>query len=283
MPVTDMPLLGFGTCALAGEEAIDCTLMALELSFRHLDMVQMYGNEAEVGRALLESGLHRDEVFLTTDVLPDSYDENRFTLSVRQSLEKLKSEQVDLLLLHWPHPSLPMEAVLERLVAMKEAGLAKAIGVSNFGPDDLDRAQTITVGLLACNQIEIYPFVDQRPSIKACAALGLRITAYCPVARGKVIADPTLRAIGQAHGKSPAQIAIAWLVHQSIAAIPMSRSRMHAQANLESAKISLSNREMRQIDAIASPNGKLIDPTGQHAQWGAPSGMTTSLCFGCLR
>ena len=121
MPVIDMPLLGYGTFPLKGEEAITCTLMALELGYRHLDTAQMYGNEAEVGRAMTESGLHRDDVFLTTKVKPDNYDDNSFAPSVRQSLEKLDVDQVDLLLLHWPHPSLEMEAVLDRLVAAKEA------------------------------------------------------------------------------------------------------------------------------------------------------------------
>ncbi len=268
MAKTDMPLLGYGTFPLRDQEARSCTLMALELGYRHLDTAQMYQNEADVGRAMAESGIAREKIFLTTKVHPDNYGDADFAPSVRRSLDALMVDQVDLLLLHWPHPSLAMEAVLERLVAIREAGQARTIGVSNFGPDDLAHAQTIAGGKLACNQIEIHPFVDQRPSIKASTDLGLKVTAYCPVARGKVLDDPTLQAIGKAHERTPAQIAIAWLVQQGIAAIPMSRSRERAHANLESSTITLSDDEMRRIDGIADPGGKLIDPPGLTPIWG---------------
>lgn len=263
-----MPLLGYGTFPLKDDEAQACTATALELGYRHLDTAQMYRNEAEVGSAMAASGLKRDDVFLTTKVHPDNYGEADFSGSVERSLEALGVDQVDLLLLHWPHPSLQMEAVLERLVAVQEAGQARTIGVSNFGPDDLARAQSIAGGRLTCNQIELHPFVDQRPSVEASTALGLMVTAYCPVARGKVLDDPTLQAIGEAHGKTAAQIALAWLVQQGIAAIPMSRNRERALANLESAAITLGDEEMKRIDAIAGPDGKMIAPPGLTPIWG---------------
>lgn len=268
MAIDDMPLLGYGTFPLKGEEATRCTLMALELGYRHLDTAQMYANEAEVGRAMEKSGIPRDDIFLTTKVHPDNYGKGDFKASVTRSLERLDVEQVDLLLLHWPHPSLAMEAVLERLVAVKEAGQARTIGVSNFGPTDLARAQDIAGNTLSCDQIEIHPFVDQSASIEAAAALGMNVVAYCPVARGQVMDEPTLQAIGEAKNKTPAQIAIAWLVQQGIAAIPMSRNQDRAKANLESQEISLSDDEMQRIAAVASPTGKLIDPVSLTPIWG---------------
>ncbi len=268
MTSIDMPLLGYGTFPLKGGEAKACTAMALELGYRHLDTAQMYANEAEVGQAIAASGLDRDEIFLTTKVHPDNYDEAAFAPSVARSLEALGVEQVDLLLLHWPHPSLEMPDVIGRLVAALENGRARTIGVSNFNPADLARAQELAGGRIACNQIELHPFVDQRPTIEAAADLGIRLTAYCPVARGKVLDDPTLNAIGEAHGRSPAQIAIAWLVQQGIAAIPMSRNRERAKANLESREIALGDDDMRRIDDIASPDGKMIQPPGLTPIWG---------------
>lgn len=264
----DMPLLGYGTFPLKDQEARDCTLMALELGYRHLDTAQMYRNEADVGRAMAESGLAREKIFLTTKVHPDNYGQDDFAPSVRQSLDILRLDQVDLLLLHWPHPSLEMEAVLEKLIGALEAGQARSIGVSNFSPDDLARAQDITGNRIACNQIELHPFIDQSATIEAAATLGVSLVAYCPVARGEVLDDPTLQAIGKAHERTPAQIAIAWLVQMGIAAIPMSRNRERADANLQSATITLGDDEMRRISAIGSKGGKMISPPGLTPVWG---------------
>lgn len=268
MTTIDMPLMGYGTFPLQGDEARRCVTMALELGYRHLDTAQMYRNEAEVGRAVKESAIARNDLFLTTKVHPDHYDAPMFADSVAQSLDTLQTESVDLLLLHWPHPSLDMDGVLNRLVETLEAGQAKSIGVSNFGPEDLERAQRIAGGRIACNQIELHPFVDQRATMQGAADLGIKLTAYCPVARGKVVDDPTLSAIGKDHGKTAAQIALAWLAQHGIAAIPMTRTRDHAAANLESLTIGLSEQEMARIDDLGSLDGKMINPPGLTPVWG---------------
>ena len=270
MTAMDMPLLGYGTWPLQGDQAIACTQRALELGYRHLDTAQMYGNETEVGRAMLGSRFHRDEVFLTTKVHPDNYVDTRFADSVRRSLDQLAVDQVDLLLLHWPHRSLVMEAVLDHLLVALEGGQARRIGVSNFNPDDLARAQAHTEGRIFCNQIELHPFVDQRPTIEAANRLGIKLVAYCPVARGKVLDDPTLQTIAAAHGITPAQVALAWLIQQGIAAIPMSRNRERAEANLASQLIKLDSEEIGQIDGMAQAGGKLIMPSSLTSAWGLP-------------
>ncbi len=268
MKINTMPLIGYGTFPLQGDEARACVTMALAVGFRHLDTAQMYRNEAEVGHALKAFGLSRDEVFLTTKVHPDNYSADSFDSSVERSLEALQVEHVDLLLLHWPHPSLDMAEVLARLVAAKEAGQAATIGVSNFGPDDLTRAQELAAGDIACNQIELHPFVDQQATIKTARDLGVRLTAYCPVARGQVSEDPTLKAIAKAHGKTAAQIALAWMVQKEITVIPMTRSEHHAVANLESADIALTPEEIKKIDGLGRLDGKLINPPGLTPIWG---------------
>lgn len=268
MTTIDMPLMGYGTFPLQGDEAVRGVSMALELGYRHLDTAQMYRNEAEVGRAIKESGIARSDLFLTTKVHPDHYDAPMFADSVARSLDALQVDRVDLLLLHWPHPSLEMEAVLGRLVDALEAGQAQTIGVSNFNPEDLARAQQIAGGRIACNQIELHPFVDQQPTMRKAAELGIKLTAYCPVARGKVTDDPTLAAIGKDHDRTAAQIALAWLVQHGIAAIPMTRTRAHAIANLESQAITLSAQDMARIDDLGSPDGKMINPPGLTPAWG---------------
>lgn len=268
MQITAMPLLGYGTFPLQGDEATSSVTMALEVGFRHLDTAQMYRNEAEVGLALKASGLERDEVFVTTKVHPDHYGAENFADSVKRSLDALQVEQVDLLLLHWPHPSLEMADVMARLIEAKEAHQARSIGVSNFGPEDLSHAQRLAAGQVSCNQIELHPFVDQKATLLMAGDLGIKITAYCPVARGQVSDDPILTSIGQAHGTTAAQIALAWMVQQGVAVIPMTRSRHHAVANLESGAITLSDQEMQKIGDIGRLDGKLINPPGLTPVWG---------------
>lgn len=268
MMAMKMPLLGYGTFPLRGSEARTCVGMALDQGFRHLDTAQMYQNEAEVGIALKESGIERDQVFLTTKVHPDNYDANGFADSVERSLVALEIKDVDLLLLHWPHPNLDMAGVLERLVEAKEAGHARSIGVSNFGPDDLSRAQELTGGQIVCNQIELHPFVDQQATIQKASELDIKLTAYCPVARGKVSDDPTLNTIGRKYGKTPAQIALAWMMQNDIAVIPMTRTKAHAMANLESREINLTDQDIQTINDIGRLDGKLINPAGLTPIWG---------------
>lgn len=268
MKTMEMPLIGYGTFPLQGGEAKSGVAMALEAGFRHLDTAQMYRNEAEVGRALKASGLPRDEVFVTTKVHPDNYGADSFGPSVERSLEALQTDHVDLLLLHWPHPRLEMVDVLARLLEAREAGHARTIGVSNFEPDDLIRAQKLADGKIACDQIELHPFVDQNATIEAARELGIRLTAYCPVARGKVLNNPTLKAISAAHGKTAAQIALAWMMQKNIAVIPMTRSELHARANLESLEVKLDDQEIGQIDGLGSVDGKLIKPARLTPIWG---------------
>jgi diketogulonate reductase-like aldo/keto reductase len=266
-----MPLIGYGTFPLQGDEARAGVAMALEVGLRHLDTAQMYRNEAEVGRAMQASGLARAEIFLTTKVHPDNFGASRFDESVKRSLEALRTDHVDLLLLHWPHPSLEMADVLQRLIDAKEAGQARTVGVSNFGPEDLGRAQRLAAGVIACDQIELHPFVEQTPTLEKAGELGIAVTAYCPVARGKVVDDPTLLAIGEAHGRTAAQIALAWMVQRGIAVIPMTRSEHHAKANLDCLEITLSDEEISRIDCLAEDVGKLIRAAGLTTIWGKAS------------
>jgi len=194
----DMPQLGMGTFRLEAEQARQAVSDALEVGFRHIDTAQFYGNESEVGDAIQTSGLKRADFFVTTKVWYESLGEDQFMASVHESLEKLKLEYVDLLLIHWPYPGddITLESYLNRLKQAKELGLARHIGVSNFTIDQLDQAEKILgKGEIYTNQIEVHPFMQNRAVAQACRERDIKVTAYMPFAVGKVMHDDTLTAM----------------------------------------------------------------------------------------
>jgi 2,5-diketo-D-gluconate reductase B len=261
-----MPIVGFGTWPLSEAEAEQCVSTALELGYRHIDTAQMYKNEAGVGRALKKSGLKRDEVFVTTKIEPTNYEPKTFKASLDDSLKKLQLDQVDLLLLHWPNPKFSMEKTVELLLGAREAGKTRHVGVSNLDVIDVKKASQLAGGTLATNQVEFQPLLDQEPLRKTCENLGMPLTAYCPMARGALLDDPTLMAIGKRHGRPVGQVAIRWIVQQGVAAIPMSRSRGHMADNLAALDFKLSDADMAEIAMLTKRNHRVVD-----LNWFAPS------------
>ena len=264
-----IPSLGFGTWQLEGRAAEEMTERALELGYRHLDTAQAYGNEAEVGRGLRRSSVPREDVFLTTKVWPDRYAPGDFRASVEGSLEKLAVERVDLLLLHWPQfDGTTLERTLDLLNEAREAGKTRHIGVSNFTTGLLDRAWEVTDAPLAANQVEYHPFLDQDAVLAATRERGMCLTAYSPVARGRVLGEPALQEIGDRHGVGPAAAALGWLLQQGgVAAIPKTSDPDHARANLRALDLELSEEEMGRISGLARPDGRIIDPAGLAPDW----------------
>ncbi len=264
-----IPALGLGTWELTGSVAERAVADALELGYRHLDTAQAYGNEREVGRAIEGSGVPREELFLTTKVWPDRYGPARFADSVRRSLERLGTDHVDLLLLHWPRfEGTTLERTIELLNRARERGWSRHIGVSNFTTALLARAARASDAPIAVNQVEYHPFLDQTAVLEEARDLGVAITAYSPLARGRVPGNETLAEIGGAHGKSAAQVALRWLVQQrGVAAIPRTSKREHAAENLAIFDFELSDREMERIGRLAEPGGRVIDPDGLAPDW----------------
>ncbi|MDP8930554.1 MAG: aldo/keto reductase, partial [Actinomycetota bacterium] len=221
-----VPALGFGTWQLSGQAAVEAVHHALELGYRHLDTAQMYRNEAQVGQALAASGLDRSEVFLTTKLLPRNLEPDRVHRSTRESLERLQTDYVDLLLIHWPAFADPMEATLAAMVALREAGTARHIGVSNFTPTLLREA--LDHAPLFSNQVEYHPYLAQPELRQVAVERELMLTAYSPLAKGGVVDDETLTEIGRRHGKTATQVSLRWLIQQDhVAAIPRSADREH--------------------------------------------------------
>ncbi len=263
----DIPKLGFGTWQLEGEDATRGVMTALKTGYRHIDTAQLYGNEAEVGQGWTQSGVRREDFFLTTKVWRDKFRDGDLQASVKESLDKLKTEYVDLLLLHWPVPEVPLDETMKALNAVKDAGMVKHIGVSNFTVDLLDEARAHSSAPLVANQVEYHPFLDQNAVLTACRAAGMAMTAYSPIAQGKVFEDEVITDIAKKHGVSSAQIALRWLIDQdSVVAIPRSSSDTHIQSNFEIADIALSEEDTGRINALRSPQGRLINP-GWSPDW----------------
>jgi diketogulonate reductase-like aldo/keto reductase len=257
----DIPKLGFGTWQLEDEDAARGVATALKTGYRHIDTAQIYGNEAAVGDGWKQSGLKRDEFFLTTKVWRDKFRDGDLQASVKESLDKLKTDYVDLLLLHWPVPEVPLSETMKAMNEVKEAGMVKHIGVSNFTVDLLDEARAHSKAPLVANQVEYHPYLDQNAVLTACRAAGMAMTAYSPIAQGKVFDDEVITEIAKAHNVSPAQIVLRWLIDQdSVVAIPRSSSDKHIQSNFEIANLKLSEEEAGRINALRSPDGRLIDP-----------------------
>jgi diketogulonate reductase-like aldo/keto reductase len=253
-----VPRLGLGTWQLEGAACRQAVLAALELGYRAIDTAQGYGNEAEVGAAIVDSGVPREELFLTTKVWPDQLVADGEAL-IAGSLERLRVERLDLLLLHWPSPTLPVEMTAAALRDPLERGLVRYVGVSNFPAAYLERA--LGEAPIACNQVELHPYLWQAHLMARAAELGVQIVAYSPLARGRVARDPRLQAIGARHGKSAAQVALRWLLQKpGIATVPKASSWARLAENLQVFDFELSAHEVFGIDSLAR-NLRLVDPS----------------------
>lgn len=256
---TAVPALGFGTWQLRGEEARHAVETALSVGYRHVDTAPVYDNEREVGRALRASGVAREEVFLTTKVWRDDLKHRDVLRTVGRSLDYLKTDHVDLLLVHWPNERIELEETLDAFQEVRARGGARLLGVSNFTPPLLAQALAL-VPDLACVQVEYHPFLGQDALREMARAHGLMLTAYSPIARGAVVHDQTIQEIAATHGKSAVQVTLRWLLQQDrVAAIPRSADPAHVRANFEVFDFALAEEEMQAISGLARGE-RLVSP-----------------------
>jgi 2,5-diketo-D-gluconate reductase B len=253
-----IPLIGLGTWDLRGKTCVRMVEEALALGYRHIDTAAMYRNEEEVGEGLRASGVKRDEVFITTKVWSSNLRARDFERSAQDSLKNLKLDSVDLLLIHWPNSSVPLKETIGALCKMKCEGAARHIGVSNFNPALIEEAARYATEPLVNNQIELHPYFDQSKTIAASRKAGLSITAYSPIARGRVKGDAVLSRIGKAHGKTAAQICLRYLAQQDIIVIPKTSRSERLKENAAIFDFKLSPAEMKEIAALASPHGNIV-------------------------
>jgi diketogulonate reductase-like aldo/keto reductase len=254
-----IPAIGLGTWELRGRTCARLVEQAIKLGYRHIDTAQVYENEREVGEGIRASGVRRDEIFLTTKVWTTHFAPNDLERSTRDSLAKLRLTEVDLLLLHWPNPQVPLAETLGALARVKTLGLARHIGVSNFTVALLDEAVAACAEPLVCDQVEYHPYLDQAKVLAACARHGMALVAYSPIAKGRIKNDQTLLRIGSKYQKSAAQVCLRWLVQQNVAAIPRTSRIERLSENIEIFDFELSDDEMAQIFAMTSPRGRLTD------------------------
>jgi diketogulonate reductase-like aldo/keto reductase len=255
-----IPTVGMGTMTLKGDACVGAVSAAIRLGYRHLDTAERYGNETEVGEGLRASGIDRKDVFVTTKVYWDKLAPADFEKSFEESLQKLKLPAVDLLLIHWPSKQVPLADTMRVLCGAKADGRARHIGLANFTLPLIEEAVRLTSEPLVTNQIEVHPFLDQSKVIAACRRHGLSVTAYCPLARGKVPGDATLTRIGAAHRKSAAQAALRYLVQLGAVVIPRSGSPERLAENLAVSDFTLSDAEMADIAALKRPDGRVVNP-----------------------
>ena len=254
-----IPIIGLGTWELRGTTCTRMVAEALRLGYRHIDTAEMYENEAEVGEGLRASGIEHSEVFITTKVWPSHFAARALERAARESVARLRVPSVDLLLLHWPNPEIPLHETIGALCRVKRSGLARHIGVSNFTVALLDEAVGLSDEPLVCNQIEVHPFLDQTKVMTAARGHDMAIVAYSPIARGGAPDNAVLARIGKAHGKTAAQVSLRFLVQQGIAVIPRTTQVERLKENLAIFDFELAAAEMAEIAALATRKGRIVD------------------------
>lgn len=244
-----VPSIGFGTWRLSGGDCSDAVKRALSIGYRHIDTAQMYGNEQEVGHGIGSSGVDREEIFLVTKLSTGNFTHEKALKSGRESVKKLGADYVDLLLMHWPNPSVPLEETLGAMLELQEEGIVNHVGVSNFPAPMVEEATQYAE--IFCNQVEYHPRNPQENLTGQAKELDYLLTAYSPVAKGSLRNDATLEQVGESYGKTPAQIDLRWLIQQEkVAAIPKAQSREHQESNLDIFDFELSEDEMERISGL---------------------------------
>jgi diketogulonate reductase-like aldo/keto reductase len=262
-----MPAIGYGTMELPDRPA-ELVAFAIASGYRLIDTARKYGTEERVGEGIRASGIARSELWVTTKVTEENAREADFLRSAETSLKALGLDYVDLLLVHWPQPNVPLTETLGALAKAKRQGLARHIGVSNYTIAMLDEAVHVCPEPLVTNQIEYHAYLPQDRMMAALRRHGMIQTAYCPTARGKLLDDPVIGEIAKAHGKSPAQICLRWLIQQPmVAAVPRALEEGHIVENLDVFDFALSDGEMKQVSALRSRKIRIADPPQRAPKW----------------
>jgi 2,5-diketo-D-gluconate reductase B len=248
-----IPSIGLGTFRLQGSQAYDSVSNGLAAGYRHIDTAQIYGNETEVGQAIADSGVARGDLFVTTKVWTEHLAAGALAASLKDSLRKLRLEQLDLALIHWPSPqdAVPVAESMQALLEAREQGLTRAIGVSNFTIEHMRQAiAAVGAPNIATNQVELHPYLQNRKVAAFARDAGIHLTAYMPLAYGKALADPVVTAIAARLDATPAQVTLAWLLAKGHAVIPSSTRRANLDSNLQAAHLALAPEDVAAIDAL---------------------------------
>ena len=254
-----MPCLGLGTWKLGGAECKRTVLSALSMGYTHIDTAAAYGNEADIGTALRDASSKRTDLFITTKVWYDRLSSSDVETECCNSLQKLRTDYVDLLLVHWPNKNIPIKETMRGFKALYEKKLVRSFGVSNFTLPLLKEAINASDVPICVNQIEFHPFLNQSEMLSYCNENNILVTAYAPIARGKILKDPVMEQIAKECGTTTIQCCLAWLRQKGMAAIPKASSEAHLKENFESLNITLPKEQMTKIDSL-DRGERLVNP-----------------------
>ena len=264
-----IPKIGAGAFHLSDEIVFDSVRDALDLGYRAIDTGQIYATEAAVGQAIAESGVARSGLFITTKIWIENYTQGRLIPSLRESLEKLRTDYVDLTLIHWPAPGngVPLSEFMTALAEAKAQGLTRQIGLSNFNIELTRKAIAVVgQGEIATNQIELHPYLQNRELAHYLQEQGITVTTYLALAYGKMMRDPVLRSIALKHKATATRVALAWALQQGYSVIPSSSSRRHLTSNLLACHLRLDAEDMARI-AQLERNGREMNPEHLAPDW----------------
>ena len=261
-----IPALGFGTYRLAGQSCVNAVKDAISLGYRHIDTAEMYGNEKETGEGVRQSGIPRNDVFVTTKLWTDSLAPDEVHLTAEQSLTSMQMDYLDLLLIHWPSSRIPLDETLGAMNQLREEGKVRHLGVSNFNIGWLDKAHETGVPLIT-NQVEYHAMLGQEKLLGYLRSKGMFLTAYSPLAKGRLVNHPTLLEIGKKYGKTDVQIALRWLVQQDdVALVPKASSPEKRRNNFDIFDFELDAEDLERIDGIEK-NRRIVDLPGLSPEW----------------
>lgn len=264
----EIPALGFGTYGMRREDMLRMIPAALDGGFRHIDTAQIYRNESEVGEAVAASGVRRSDIFITTKVWVTNYSPDRFELSVDDSLKKLRTDYIDLLLLHWPNAQVPLADQIGALNSVVASGKVRHIGVSNFNRTLMAEAFRLSDRPLVTNQFEYHPYLDQTRLIEATRQAGLAVTGYCGMAIGRVLSDPVLAAIAKERGRTIPQIVLRWLIRQDgVVALSRTTNPERIRENVAIFDFDLTADDMALVRSRVTPGSRIVDPPGLAPLW----------------
>src|ERR1043166_5123815 len=253
-----IPAIGLGTWQLDGAIGARITEQALKLGYRHLDCALIYGNEREIGEGLHASGVKREDVFIAPKAPPPELAPAALERAVKQSLANLRVSDVNLLLVHWPNPQVPLAETMGAMAKMKREGYARHIGIPNFAVQLIEQAVKLSSEPIVTNQIEWHPYLDEEKVRAACKKHGIAVTAYCPIARGRAVGDEVLTRIGKQYGKSAGQVSLRWLVQKGAVVIPRTSKVERLSENMAIFDFELSAADMADVDNLAKPAGRVV-------------------------
>ncbi|MEE9098887.1 2,5-didehydrogluconate reductase DkgB [Pseudomonas nitroreducens] len=264
-----VPAFGLGTFRLKGQTVIDSIRTAIDLGYRAIDTAQIYGNEADVGEAIAGATVKRDELYLTTKIWTENYAADKLIPSLKESLHKLRTDRVELTLIHWPSPKgqVPVAEFMGALAEAKAQGLTGEIGVSNFTIALMQEAiAAVGAGQIATNQVELHPYLQNRKVAEFARSQGIHLTSYMTLGYGKVLSDPVIDEIAGRHGATPAQVTLAWAMQLGYSVIPSSTKRENLESNLLSVDLRLTDADMAAIAAL-DRNERITSPESLAPAW----------------